>query len=57
MLVEAAELWATHQGCTELGSDSHIDNDVSHVAHLGLGFEETGRVRTFRKNIGRYREK
>jgi aminoglycoside 6'-N-acetyltransferase I len=52
-LIQAAELWATRQGCTEFGSDTDIDNDVSHVAHLRSGFEETGRVRTYRKKLGR----
>jgi aminoglycoside 6'-N-acetyltransferase I len=51
-LIEAAEQWATRQGCREFGSDSDIDNDVSHAAHLRSGFEETGRVRTFRKKLG-----
>jgi aminoglycoside 6'-N-acetyltransferase I len=51
-LIQAAEQWATLQGCTEFGSDSDIDNDVSHAAHLCSGFEETGRVRTFRKTLG-----
>ncbi|HEY6620008.1 MAG TPA: aminoglycoside 6'-N-acetyltransferase [Steroidobacteraceae bacterium] len=51
-LVHAAEQWAVRQGCTEFGSDSEIDNDVSHAAHLRAGFEETGRVRTFRKDLG-----
>jgi aminoglycoside 6'-N-acetyltransferase I len=50
-LIRAAEQWAARQGCTEFGSDSDISNDVSHAAHLGSGFEETGRVRTFRKRI------
>ena len=50
-LMRAAEQWAARQGCTEFGSDSDIDNDVSHAAHLRLGFEETGRVRTFRKKL------
>jgi aminoglycoside 6'-N-acetyltransferase I len=50
-LMRAAEQWATLQGCTEFGSDSDIDNGVSHAAHLRLGFEETGRVRTFRKKL------
>src|SRR5450631_1684290 len=27
-LLQAAEQWATRQGCTEFGSDSDIDNDV-----------------------------
>ncbi|HEY2531930.1 MAG TPA: GNAT family N-acetyltransferase [Xanthobacteraceae bacterium] len=51
-LIQASERWAIHQGCTEFGSDSDIDNDVSHAAHLRAGFEETGRVRTFRKKLG-----
>ena len=50
-LVHAAEQWATRRGCTEFGSDSEIDNDVSHAAHLRAGFQETGRVRTFRKEL------
>jgi aminoglycoside 6'-N-acetyltransferase I len=50
-LVQAAEQWAMRQGCTEFGSDSEIDNDASLAAHLRLGFEETGRVRTYRKKL------
>jgi aminoglycoside 6'-N-acetyltransferase I len=50
-LIQAAEAWAIGQGCTEFGSDAHIDNEVSHAAHLRSGFEETGRVRTFRKQL------
>jgi aminoglycoside 6'-N-acetyltransferase I len=55
-LIQAAGEWATRQGCTEFGSDADVDNDVSHAAHLRLGFEETGRVRTFRKRLGRDNE-
>lgn len=51
LLLRAAERWAREAGCTEFGSDCEIDNELSHAAHLGLGFEETGRVRTFRKVI------
>jgi aminoglycoside 6'-N-acetyltransferase I len=51
-LIRAAEQWAAAQGCTEFASDSEIDNQVSYAAHLHAGFEETGRVRTFRKKIG-----
>jgi aminoglycoside 6'-N-acetyltransferase I len=51
-LIRAAEEWAVRQGCTEFGSDSHIDNEVACAAHRGSGFEETGSVRTFRKRIG-----
>jgi aminoglycoside 6'-N-acetyltransferase I len=52
-LLRAAERWAVDQGCTEFGSDALIDNEVSRVAHLALGFEETGRVRNFRKDLRR----
>jgi aminoglycoside 6'-N-acetyltransferase I len=51
-LIQAAERWAIRQGCAEFGSDSEIDNDVSRIAHLRSGFQETGRVRTFRKQLG-----
>ena len=50
-LIRAAEQWAVRLGCTEFGSDAEIDNEVSHVAHLRSGFQETGRVRTFRKQL------
>jgi aminoglycoside 6'-N-acetyltransferase I len=51
-LIQAAERWAASQHCTEFGSDSEIDNEISRAAHLNAGFEETGRVRTYRKRIG-----
>jgi aminoglycoside 6'-N-acetyltransferase I len=49
LLVEAAERWGREQGCTEFGSDALIENDVSAAAHLALGFEETARIRCFKK--------
>jgi len=52
-LVAAAEQWGSSQGCTEFGSDTLIDNDASAAAHLALGFEETARLRCFRKPLGR----
>lgn len=50
-LIAAAERWAVEQGCTEFGSDSLIDNQVSQLAHRALGFEESGRVVNFRKDL------
>jgi aminoglycoside 6'-N-acetyltransferase I len=50
-LVAAAERWGISQGCTEFGSDSVIGNEVSHRAHRAIGFEETGRVVNFRKDL------
>ena len=52
-LIAAAERWAVEQGCTEFGSDALIDNEASHLAHRALGFEETGRVVNFRKDLER----
>jgi len=52
-LIAGAERWAVEQGCKEFGSDSLIDNQVSHLAHRAVGFEETGRVVNFRKDLVR----
>jgi aminoglycoside 6'-N-acetyltransferase I len=48
-LVRAAEDWGRAQGCTEFGSDALLDNEVSATAHRALGFDETVRIRCFRK--------
>ncbi len=50
-LVRAAEQWAIAQGCTEMGSDCLIDNEVSLRAHLALGYNETERVICFCKKL------
>jgi aminoglycoside 6'-N-acetyltransferase I len=50
-LVEAAEAWGRARGCTELGSDTEIDNLGSAAAHGALGFEEVERIVCFRKSL------
>jgi aminoglycoside 6'-N-acetyltransferase I len=50
-LVRAAEEWGRSQGCTELGSDTEIDNTISAVAHRSLGFAEIERIICFRKTL------
>ena len=50
-LVGAAERWARAQGCSEFASDALLENDVSAAAHRALGFEETARIRCFRKPL------
>jgi aminoglycoside 6'-N-acetyltransferase I len=50
-LVAAAERWARARGCTEFASDALIDNQVSAAAHRALGFQETVRIRCFRKPL------
>jgi aminoglycoside 6'-N-acetyltransferase I len=51
VLIRAAEEWARSHGCTEIASDTEVDNAASTAAHLALGFEETAVVRCFRKAL------
>jgi aminoglycoside 6'-N-acetyltransferase I len=48
-LVMGVEAWARQKGCSELASDTGIDNVVSQQMHEALGFSETQRVVFFRK--------
>jgi GNAT superfamily N-acetyltransferase len=50
-LMEAAELWAASLGCTEMASDTWIDNEPSQRAHQALGFEVVDRCVNFRKPL------
>jgi GNAT superfamily N-acetyltransferase len=50
-LVESVAQWARSAGCTELASDSLLDNPSGHAAHRALGFEETERVVYFRRAL------
>jgi aminoglycoside 6'-N-acetyltransferase I len=50
-LIAAVVDWAKGMGYTEIGSDTALDNEVSHAVHRALGFEETRRVVFFRKPL------
>ena len=50
-LVGAMEAWAREQGCTEMASDTWLDNETSIQAHLKLGYEESERLVHFRKPL------
>jgi aminoglycoside 6'-N-acetyltransferase I len=50
-LVTAAEEWGRSQGCTEMGSDTEIENVGSAAAHQSLGFTEVTRLVCFRKDL------
>ena len=50
-LVAAVEEWARAQHCTELASDTEIENEGSAAAHRSIGFEETTRIVCFRKDL------
>jgi aminoglycoside 6'-N-acetyltransferase I len=50
-LVHAAEQWAREKGCTEMASDTWLDNDASIAAHLKLGYYEVERLVHFVKRL------
>ena len=50
-LLRAAEDWARSQGCTEMASDTWLDNETSQRAHEALGFEAVDRVVHFKKRL------
>jgi aminoglycoside 6'-N-acetyltransferase I len=50
-LIRAAETWGRTQGCTELGSNTELDNKTSIAAHFALGFGDAGAIRCFKKNL------
>ncbi len=50
-LVTRINSWANDHGCTEMASDTDINNEESQSLHLSLGFMETERVVFFRKSI------
>jgi aminoglycoside 6'-N-acetyltransferase I len=47
VLVQAVEEWGLARGCTELASDTQLENITSQAVHRRLGFAETGRVVCF----------
>jgi aminoglycoside 6'-N-acetyltransferase I len=49
--IGAAEDWARLQGCTEIASDTWIDNEPSHRAHEALSFEVVDRCVHYRKAL------
>lgn len=51
-LVAAVVDWARGQGCSELASDTPLDNLASQRVHERLGFSETERVVCFHMRIG-----
>lgn len=50
-LAQAAEDWARERGCTEMASDTWLDNEASIRAHLKLGYLEVERLAHFVKPL------
>ena len=50
-LILAAEHWAREKGCTEMASDTWLENEASITAHLKLGYTEVERLVHFAKRL------
>jgi aminoglycoside 6'-N-acetyltransferase I len=50
-LTQAAENWAREKGCTEMASDTWLDNPISIRAHEKLGYHEVERLVHFVKQL------
>jgi aminoglycoside 6'-N-acetyltransferase I len=50
-LVHTAEQWAREKGCTEIASDTWLENEASIAAHLKLGYYEVERLVHFAKRL------
>jgi aminoglycoside 6'-N-acetyltransferase I len=50
-LLRAAEDWARTQGCTEIASDTQLENLLSQRAHASLGFQIAERSILYRKPL------
>jgi aminoglycoside 6'-N-acetyltransferase I len=50
-LTDAAEDWAREKGCTDMASDTWLDNEASIRAHAKMGYAEVERLVHFVKQL------
>ncbi|HVF24568.1 MAG TPA: aminoglycoside 6'-N-acetyltransferase [Anaerolineales bacterium] len=50
-MVRVAEDWAREKGCTEMASDTWLENEISIAAHLKMGYDEAERLVHFVKRL------
>jgi aminoglycoside 6'-N-acetyltransferase I len=50
-LIKKGEEWARSRGCSQMGSDVEMNNDISSIFHLKVGFKEANRMICFIKDI------
>jgi len=50
-LLSAAEEWAQSHGCTEMGSDTWIENELSQRVHEAAGYTVVDRCVHYRKSL------
>ncbi|NOT04467.1 MAG: GNAT family N-acetyltransferase [Anaerolineales bacterium] len=51
MMTQAAENWIREKGCTEVASDTWLDNESSIRAHVNMGYYEVERLVHFVKQL------
>jgi len=51
IMTQAAENWARGKGCTEMASDTWLDNEPSIRAHLKMGYSEVERLVHYVKQL------
>jgi aminoglycoside 6'-N-acetyltransferase I len=49
--VHTAEQWAREKGCSEMASDTWLENEGSIAAHQKLGYHEADRLVHFVKRL------
>ena len=50
-LISLAEKWCKEKGCSQIASDTEIQNTKSITFHKNRGFRETARIVTFIKDV------
>jgi len=50
-LLKASEAWARSQDCTELATDTHLENVEVAKIYKNCGYQEVAQLRCFRKTI------
>lgn len=51
VLIDAAENWAREKGCTDMASDTWLENEASIRAHAKVGYSEVERLVHFVKKL------
>ena len=51
IMTQAAENWVREKGCTEVASDTWLENEPSIRAHLKMGYDEVERLVHFVKQL------
>ena len=51
IMTQAAENWVREKGCTEVASDTWLDNEPSIRAHVNMGYHEVERLVHFVKRL------